>query len=270
MQGNPLLRLKTVAAEAARAAGVGVADFFPDLDLVLQLAETDLEVAKGVLRKVIEPMVGPAVLRKIEAAASANELRGLAEKFGFASYFEAGRESDDISDGLLAEALSAEAQALLPDEAVLPWLLEDSSGWWRKEENAGHFAEVVGALLEHDQALRSEFVSTLDLEAVFTGMAGEEELLGKLARFSAGLRAGVKGSAVFDGKLLEAFTVEELVRHADADSVWTDFCCDALRSAAESTTSKPAPPTLVTCAACGARAQHGAKHCPDCGQALAA
>lgn len=261
-----------VAVRASRAAGVGVTHFFEEgLGFMHELDEADLDAGKRARVKVLEPMVGPAVLRKIEAAASASVLHDLESQFSFESFFSAGRESGDITDDLLASSLPVEAQVLLPADLVIPWLVEDESGWWQEETNVGHLAEVVSGLLEHDQSLRSDFVTAIDLEAVFEKMmAAGPDMTRKLARFAASLRAGVKGGTVFDGRLLDVFTVEELVGHADAGAVW-DFCRDALRKAAESATRSAAeggePPRLVTCK-CGGRAAFGTKFCPACGEML--
>lgn len=266
-------RILLLAVVAARKAGALVVPFF-DRGLVklLELAEKDLEAAKGGLKVVLGPMVGQAVLRRIDAAADAQALRKLADDFGFASYFEAGRQDKDITDALLDEALPAEAQAQLAPAEVVSWLVDDKSGWWREDGNVVHLAEVVEGVLEADQSLRGDLVTALDPEVVFQHMveSGDDNVKTKFVRFAAGLRVGAKNSAVFDGKLLAAFTVEELVRHTPTpDAVW-DFCRDGLRVAVKpATPTEPLPPALVTCGACGNRYPAGTASC-ECGQALSA
>lgn len=257
-------RILSVAVVAARRASASVLPLFKDgIKVFYRLAEQDLEGAETGLKTALEPMLGPAVLAKIYEQPDLTALQRYCDKLVFENYFELGRSEGNIPDELLAQALPAEALAKLPAPDVMAWLAEDESRWWAERENAPHLASVVAGVLEGEQALRSEFIAALNLEEVFKELMEQAETASKLARFAASLRSGVKTPAAYDTLLFRAFSVEELVSHADPDAVW-EFCRDTLRQAVASSETP-----VGTCSSCGTEGPVGTD-CPSCGTEIAA
>lgn len=241
--------------------------------LLVLLDGPHFEAAKAASVRIAAPVLGPPVVHQLGVATDAAEFRARCERFAVENCVAAGVDSGDIPDTLWNEAVPPELQVLLPVGDVAALLIDDKSGWWRDVANIAHLAEVADGLLAEDPKLRGDLANALDLEQNLEKMTTDAALAPKLAAFCAGLRAGVRNSDAFDEKLLKAFTVVELVRCADPDAVW-GFCKDGLRLAARAAatqtdpTAEPPPMKLVTCLACGVRAQSGTKQCTGCGQPL--